>query len=373
MFRLYHDIFPLSRRFLGWLQIWDKCTILYSLDEAEVSLLATINDVARRAGVSIGTVSKYINGIKIREQNRVKVAEAVEALDYHINPYARALKTNQTRVVTVLLPNIAGIYYPLIIREIERILYTRDYMVLLMDTDSQFHLEQQKIRTLMEQLVDGFIVFPIDSRCENYQVILERRIPLCAVDMPLPGLSCTQVLSDNVSAARDATQTLLGEGHRRIALITGDPDNTIAVERLNGFQMACREAGVEIPPEYILARGFREADGYEGARQILSLPQRPTALVACNYHTTLGAFQAIQDAGLSLSRDMRLVGFDYEALPKITRQPIGIVAQNIPEIAAATVRALLKQIRDPNLIGQAETIRIPTRYIPSPYSGAGRP
>lgn len=70
------------------------------------------------------------------------------------------------------------------------------------------------------------------------------------------------------------------------------------MERLNGFQMACREAGVEIPPEYILARGFREADGYEGARQILSLPQRPTALVACNYHTTLGAFQGDTGCGL---------------------------------------------------------------------------
>lgn len=325
--------------------------------------MATINDVARRAGVSIGTVSKYINGIKIREQNRVKVAEAVEALDYHINPYARALKTNQTRVVTVLLPNIAGIYYPLIIREIERILYAQDYMVLLMDTDGQFNLEQQKIRTLMEQRVDGFIVFPIDSRWENYQVILDRKIPLCAVDIPLPGLPCTQVLSDNVSAAYEATWTLLREGHRQIALITGDSNNTIALERLEGFQMACREAEVPIPQEYILTRGFQEADGYEGVRQLLALSQRPTALVACNYYTTLGAFQALQDGGVSLSGDMRLVGFDYEALPKITRQPIGIVAQNIPEIAAATVRALLKQISDPNLIGKAETIRVPTRYI----------
>ena len=322
-----------------------------------------MNDVARRAGVSIGTVSKYINGIKIREQNRIKIAEAVEALDYHINPHARALKTNQTRVVTVLLPNIAGIYYPLIIREIERMLYARDYMVLLMDTHGQFGLEQQKIRTLMEQMVDGFIVFPIDGRWENYQVILERKIPLCAVDIPLPGLPCTQVLSDNVSAAYGATQALLREGHRRIALITGGPDNTIAQERLNGFQMACQEAGVSIPQEYILTQGFQEADGYEGVRQLLALPQRPTALVACNYYTTLGAFQALQDGGVSLSGELRMVGFDYEALPKITRQPIGIVAQNIPEIAAATVRALLKQIHDPHLIGRAETIRIPTRYI----------
>lgn len=321
--------------------------------------MPTIKDVAKYANVSIGTVSKYLNGITIREDNRQRIDAAIHALHYHVNSSARALKTNRTNTVAVLLPDIAGSYYPLIVKEIEYELYKVGYTVLIVDSHNS-EVERRKIRLMNERMVDGFIVFPLGSSSENYREILEQKLPLCIVDQYLPELSCAQVVSDNVLATYNAAASLFNRGHQRVAIITGSPENTTAAERLRGYRMALESFSLSPEPRYIFSGGFEERHGREGMASLLSLPEPPTAVIACNHHITLGAVMYLLDHGLSIPHDMDLIGFDYEQLPKLTRMHFDIVTQNIRKIACACVAQLMQQINDPETVGVFQLQRIPT-------------
>lgn len=322
--------------------------------------MATIKDVAEAAQVSIGTVSKYINGIHIREKNRDSIERAIEALGYRINPTAQALKTNRTRSVAILLPSITSAYSPRIISEIEAELSTFGYTVMIMDSHSDRALESKKIEMMLDRRVDGFVIFPIDRDGRNYQRIVDSHVPMCLVDTRIDDLPCAQVLSENTQATRAATEMLLNEGHTRIGIITGNAQNATAMERLQGYRDAFARRGLAVEDSLIaLAPEFSERDGYQCAVGLMRRPDRPTAILACNYYTTLGAVCALMDLGLAFGREIRMVGFDYEGLPRITRCPMGIITQAVREIGKVAAQSLLKQM---NGEAQSGLVRIPTQY-----------
>ena len=322
--------------------------------------MASIKDVAKSANVSIGTVSKYLNGVHILPSNSQRIEQAIRSLNYHVNIPARALKTNRSSTIAVMLPDIAGSYYPRIVKEMEYELYKLGYTVLIVDSHDH-DVEQKKIRIMMERMVDGFIVFPLEHSADNYQTILDAGIPLCIVDQFLPALACPQVVSDNVMAGYRAASVLLNRGNRRVAVITGEPENTTAAERLNGYRAALTNFGIPENPDYIITRGFEESDGYEGAKELFSLPAPPTALIACNHHTTLGAVMFALDSGISIPGVLDLIGFDYEQLPRLTRMHFGIVTQSIRDIAKTAVEQLIRQISS-GPAGELLLQRIPTIY-----------
>lgn len=322
--------------------------------------MATIKDVAEAAQVSIGTVSKYINGIHIREKNRASIERAIEALGYRINPTAQALKTNRTRSVAIMLPSITSAYSPRIISQIEATLSEFGYTVMIMDTHGDHELEGRKIEMMLDRRVDGFVVFPIDQDGRNYRRILDSGVPMCLVDTRMSDLPCVQVLSENAGATRAATEMLLDEGHTHIGIITGNAENATAMERLQGYREALLQRGLDVQKSLIeLTADFSEKSGYQSAMRLMRGKDRPTAILACNYYTTLGATCALMDLGLEFGREIRMVGFDYERLPRIARRPMGIIAQAIQQIGEAAAQSLLKQM---NGEANAEVIRIPTQY-----------
>lgn len=322
--------------------------------------MSTIKDVADAANVSIGTVSKYINGIRIREKNRIAIERAVRELDYRINPTAQALKTNRTKSVAVTLPSITSAYSPKIISAIEAELSRYGYTVMIMDTHSDHELEKRKIETMLNRRVDGFVVFPIDHETENYRHILEAGVPMCLVDAHMSELDCMQVVSDNENATFQATMKLLDEGHRRIGVVTGRATNVTAAERLEGYRRALKESGIPEDEALIVrTHDFSEKEGYQAVDQLMNQVNPPTALLACNYYTTLGAACALMDRKLDFERNIRVIGFDYEKLPRITRRPMGIITQAIRQIGETTAQCLLKQMNEE---APSELIRIPTQY-----------
>ena len=324
-------------------------------------MMSTIKDVAKMANVSIGTVSKYINGIKIRESNRAAIQKAIESLNYRTNLSAQALKTRHTSLIAILVPDIVSAYSPQVIREIEHELYQLGYTVVIIDSNYDHALERRKIQNLLDRRVDGFIIFPINHLDDNYAYILSCGTPICIVDHLLADLPCAQVLSDNTSATFRATQKLIQEGHLRIGIITGAASNTTAAERMKGYRDALKKAGLAEEDQLQITTGFSEMDGYAGAVRLLSLPEPPTAMLLCNYYTTLGAICALMDKKVDIPRGMRVIGFDYENLPYITRQPMGIITQSIKAIAREAVYSITQQITRRGQTQQA-TIRIPTEF-----------
>lgn len=315
--------------------------------------------MARQAQVSTGTVSKYLNHQPIRAANREKIEKAIDALGYRVNASARALKTSRSATVGVLLPDIAGVYSPKVVREIENCLYREGYSVLIADAPN-VELEEKKLRLMLDRMVDGIIVFPLSGSYENYQYILDQDVPLCIVDQYLPGIPCPQIVSDNVMAVHRATTELLNAGCGKIAVITGPQENSTAMERLRGYRSALESFGITPEPELICTAEFTEEGGYRAFERLMELPDRPDGVIACNHGLTAGVVMCALDKGISFPRDMALVGFDYAGLPKLTRMEFGVIEQSIHDIAQAAVMQLMRRIRGESRAGELLLQRIPT-------------
>lgn len=307
--------------------------------------MATIKDVAEYANVSIGTVSKYINGIKIRKDNEARIIAAIEALHYRVNAAARTMKTSRTMLIAIIMSDLASNYFPSLVKLMEQKLYEYGYNVFVMDSDNNPALERSKIELALEKNADGFIVCPLSGSISNYSYILSQQKPLCIVDQYLPDLPACQIVSDNVGAVYQSVTRLLNAGHRRIGIITGKPDNMTAAERLRGYLLAYESFGLKTDPKLIHQTGFGESDGSAAMERLALLPSPPTACVACNYHTLQGAFRQARDLGLQIPKEMALLGFDHTMLPVLSGLPIPVIQQRISQIAAVTVDCLLAQLR----------------------------
>lgn len=311
--------------------------------------MSTIKDVAKYANVSIGTVSKYINGIPIREDNRKNIEEAIKVLDYRINATARSLKTQKSNLIAALMDNLAGCYYPKVVQEVEKFFYQRGYNVIVMSSHCDSALEKKKIDIMMEKNVDGFLIFPLSGgSCENYQYLLDRRVPLVLVDLGIPGFPCNQVLTDNIGTFFRITSSLIRQGHRRIGIVTGNIQNSTALERLKGYQLAYESFDLLWSEDDIQALGFSVDDGFRGTQVLLERSEPPTALITCNYHTTAGSAKYIMTNHIVIPDQLKWIGFDYDEVPLLTQQPISIVTQDIPRIAKTAVDCLLSSIEHPN-------------------------
>lgn len=308
--------------------------------------MVTIKDVAKYANVSIGTVSKYINGIKIRKDNEERIAEAIQVLHYRVNATARAIKTARTSLIALIMDDLAGAYFPQIVKRIEHLLYEKGYNVFVLDSDDSTELEREKIEFILEKNVDGFIVCPLSGGIGNYQYILSLGKPLCVMDQYLPDLACSQIVSDNVGAAYQATMRLLNGGHRRIGIITGESANLTASERLQGYRLAYETFGLSAPKELVCQTGFDEDHGVLGMEALMTLDAPPTACIACNYHTLQGAFLYTRVHNIRIPEDITLLGFDHTLLPVLSGLPIPIIRQNIDQIASVTVHCLLEQMKN---------------------------
>lgn len=324
--------------------------------------MSTIKDVAKYANVSIGTVSKYINGIPIREQNRKKIEEAIRVLDYRINATARSLKTQKSNLIAVLMDNLTGHYYPLIVEQVERFFYQQGYNVIVMSSNGDAALEKKKIDIMMEKNVDGFLIFPLSQSHENYKFLLSKHVPLVLVDLGIPGLPCNQVLTDNVGALFRATSALISQGHRHIGIVTGNMENSTAAERLAGYQSAFESFGLSWDEADIQALGFSVDDGFQGTKNLLERDNRPTALITCNYHTTAGAAKYIMTNHITIPDQLKWIGFDYGEVPWLTQWPIPIITQDIPRIAKTAVDCLLYSIEHPDEL-QYATYRIEVKPL----------
>lgn len=310
--------------------------------------MATLRDVARRAGVSIATVSYVLNGTRsVSPEVEARVWEAVAALGYRPNRLARGLRRKRTHVLGLIVPDSANPFFAEIARGLEDLSFAHDYSLILCNSDGDPAKEQRYLGVLIEQQVDGIALVSARATPVHLTILQERGIPFVVVDRDLPGLEADCVLADNFQGGYLATRHLIDRGHRRIACITGPSDLTPSADRVRGYQKAMEEAGIE-PLELWIHRGdFRAESGYHAARLFLSLPPsiRPTAIFACNDLMAIGAMRAIGEAGLSIPQDIALVGFDDIVLASYVIPSLTTVAQPTYEMGRLAGELLLRRIQ----------------------------
>ena len=304
-------------------------------------MASTMKDLSRETGLGLATISKYFNGGTVRDKNRLLIEAAVKKLHYVPNEVARSLKTQQTRVIGVIIPELSNAFITSIISSMEDILRKQDYAVIVCDCRSDAKREKEAVEFLLHRRVDGLINMATDMTGSHLKVALNAGIPVLLIDRLIESLrgKVSAVVIDNVHAASQAVRKLTDLGHRKIGLVLGSPNLYTTNHRLTGYLNALKEAGITPADEYIRYGDYTMDGGYQAVQELLRLESRPTALFVTNFEMTLGAMLALQHNGIRVPEDLSVIGFDKlelfgEIFPDLTliRQPqlsIGREAANL--------------------------------------------
>ncbi len=315
--------------------------------------MSKIHDVAKRANVSIATVSRVLNSSdhKVSAKTAEKVRQAVKELDYRPNALARALQINKSMTVGVIIPDIANHYYAEIVRGIQKEADKEGYNIILQNTDRNPKRIVRSINLLREKVVDGIIFSGgIISGYEPLSVLQEFRDRVVVIgrhDVNFPA-----IMVDNISGASQAVQHLIDLGHTKIGFIGWAINSTTATDRLSGYKSALAQNRCRFDKTLVREGKLTPESGYAEAKKLLSGKEVPTAIFAGNDQMAFGVIHAAMEFGLKVPDDLAVVGFDDIPLSSFFVPPLTTV--EIPKFSLGTssMRALM------NLISGKNTSRI---------------
>lgn len=306
--------------------------------------MATIHDVARRAGVSVATVSRWLAGHNVRSAEAVR--RAVDELDYRPNVSARSLKTGRRGTIGVVVPDITNPFFAAVVKGLERAIPDDTFRILLASSDESADREAEVLADLTGR-VDGFILAPANEQDRAPLELHRAGVPVVLLDREVTGGELYDVvLVDNVNGARTAAEHLLELGHRRIAMINGPDDTTPGRERRAGFLQALRESGVEPDPQLDRTGDFRETSGRMLTNEIIGLTEAPTALFTANNEMTIGALKALRDLQIRIPEQISVIGFDDLTLGSLLHPPLTCIKRADEEQGELAMRLLLERLAD---------------------------
>jgi DNA-binding LacI/PurR family transcriptional regulator len=309
--------------------------------------MANMKDIARIAGVSLGTVSHVLNdSAGVREPVRQRVLKAVQAAGYQPSQLARGLRRDKTNMIGMIIPDITNPFFPAVVRGAEDVAFSNGYRLILCNTDNDHSKELVHLNELRTYLPAGLIVIPSNFSDLTTQAESYRRVGtgVVCIDRLPKNWSGDSVTADNEAGAYNATRYLLQTGHTRLACITGPLHLTNAMERLGGFKRALQNAKLHIGPEYIQETTFDKHGGHLKALTLLRLIPRPTAIFAGNDMVALGALLAIRELGLRCPEDISLIGFDDLDLAETTNPALSSVSQSGYQLGTSATRILLDRL-----------------------------
>jgi LacI family transcriptional regulator len=309
--------------------------------------LVTIKDVAREANVSVATVSRVLNDSgPVSEDTRRLIREVAGRLRYVPHSGARSLITSKTETLGVLLPDLYGEFFSEVIRGMDDTAQRHGFHLLI----SRSYADKMRIETAMRAMrgrVDGVVVMSPDIDAESL-LNLPSTIPVVLLCSVSRGNVVDSLTIQNCRGAREMVRDLVAKGHTRIGIIKGSPRNYDAAERLRGYRIALREAGIS--PDVALERegDFTEAGGYSATLELLEMRNRPTAVFAANDSMAIGVLSALRESGVRVPEDMAVAGFDDIPLARFMDPPLSSVHVPICELGSRAVELLLHGITHKN-------------------------
>jgi LacI family transcriptional regulator len=311
--------------------------------EADV---ATISDVASRAGVSTATVSRALNGKSTVDPELVaRVVDAARELGYQPNGPARNLRRQEAAVLALIISDVENPFFTAIARGVEDVAHTVGYSVVLCNADENADKERRYVDVAIQERVAGVIISPT-STATNVDLLINRGTPLVAVDRPLPERTSDTVLVDTRQAARQATEHLLAQGYERIGCITGPAGVRTADDRLAGYRDALRAAKVRTSPRLVRRTEFKEAGAGKACAELLEQPEPPDAILVANSAMAIGVLSALRSHSLRPGADVGVVAFDDVPWAGLVDPPLTVVAQPAYEIGSVAAQLLLARIAD---------------------------
>ncbi|MDO4621379.1 MAG: LacI family DNA-binding transcriptional regulator [Eubacteriales bacterium] len=306
-------------------------------------MAATIKDIRNETGLSLATISKYLNGGNVLPENREKIDRAIDKLHYQVNEMARGLVTNRTYTVGLIAQKISSIFNGTLMEIIGRELRKNGYGMLICDSSDDSATEADNIRFLLNKKVDGMLVIATSMDMAAVRPAVDAGVPIVFVDRWVPDSGLASVTLDNRKAAKEAVEYLIRNGHRDIALL-GSREEMTGIEREKGYRDALEEAGIPIREEFVFVESHTLEHGYNGMKQILRQKEKPTAVLMTNYDINLGTVIAMNEMGVRCPEDISLIGIDDLLLPRIVKPSLTVMRQPMEEIGTAAAKLLLAEI-----------------------------
>lgn len=330
--------------------------------------MATIRDVAKAAGVSIGTVSAALNNsAPVSQRLSRRVLRAVEQVGYAPDGVARSLRLGRTRTLALVISDISNPFFASLAKAVERAADAAGYSLVLCNTDEDPEKELRMLQLLRVQRVDGALVAPAGYTAD-YAARLGRIVsmPVVLVDRTVEGLGFDDVVVDNVAAARIVTEYLIRLGHRRIAIVGGRPHVSTAEERLRGFREAMAAHGIAVEPGFELQADFQTERAFDAVQTLLGRPNPPTAIFAANNLMAIGTVQAAISMGFRCPEDISIAGIDDFVWSSTMQPRLTTVVQPIEAMGESAVRCLIERLDSPAAPGTPSTARhvvLPPRLL----------
>ncbi len=308
--------------------------------------VATIRDVASRAGVAISTVSAVINrSAPVSDQVIEKVTAAIAEIGYVPHGGAQSLRSGQSKFIGLVVPNIANSHFAAVAREVENVCLSAGYTSVVYSTGQDGEREQQVLNMMRLQRVAGLIVIPTRSdAAHGARLIGQIHVPTVLLDMFVEGLPYHVIKTDNVEAGRLATDHLLSLGHRRIGIIVGIEGLATSDDRHRGYLLAHEQHGVPVDPSLKVAGDFDQQHSHDVAKALLARPAPPSAVVAISNMTTFGTLFALRELKLRVPEDISLVGIDDLEFSGILDPSPTVVETPILHMSRRAIQHLLLEI-----------------------------
>lgn len=317
---------------------------------------ATIIDVARAAGVAVGTVSRYINGLPIRGGNRDRIAQVIEELGYRRNSAAASIKTNTTHIVGMLVPAVSEFHAALLDQLTRRMRQTgRAVLCYCHDTEPTSFMEG--LEFFAGHRVDAVVMDGNEELRQRLAPYIAEGMLVVLYDNDLPELPADRVFVANRQASKRLVDHVLDLGHERVAIIHGNLRDSVARERLEGYRDALRAHGVAEVPELVVDAGWNEQRGYTCMGDLMALPDPPTAVFGANYNMSIGALRWLREHDVSIPDDISVVSFDDVPAFSVHRPGITAVGQPVEKIAQSIVSILSDRLREQGPLGK-RTVRV---------------
>lgn len=320
--------------------------------------MATIKDVAKMAGVSTTTVSHVINKTRfVAKETEQQVLQAIKNLNYSPSAVARSLKVNTTKSIGMIVTTCETPYFAEIIHSVEELCYRQGYSLFLCNTQNDPEKIKNHLDMLAKKRVDGLLVMCAEYTQNSLDLLAAfKDLPMVVMDWG-PFNENTDLIQDNsFSGGYIATKYLIDNGHKDIAIISGELTKTTAITRYQGFEKAMQEANLAINPNWIMEGFFEPEDGYECMNKILVQDKLPTAVFCCNDIMALGAISAIGEKGLKVPDDISIIGYDNIHASRFFSPPLTTIHQSKSRLALQAINLLFKRISEKS--GEHEIIEL---------------
>lgn len=321
------------------------------------SKTATIEDVAKLAGVSIATVSRALHKpTMVSDTTRQKVHAAVEETGYTQNAMARNLRLKQTRMIVVLVPDIGNPFFSETLSGIESVAAEHGYNILIGNTNNDPERERTFASYVRGNQADGLLLLngrmPFNPPASGSHA--RDLPPMVAVCERIPGTDLPTVRIDNADGAYKATRHLIDLGHKRIAHIKGPEESILTADRLQGFRAAHSEAGLSVDESLLIEGDFSIDSGRNAVRRLIEKGRPPTGIICANDEMAMGAIQALKSEGYKVPIDISVVGFDDIQFAAITDPALTTVHQPRRQLGEAAMQTMIKRL---------ETSEVPSEPI----------